>query len=103
MARPKDNEFGYEGLALAVIQQAVEDYSRACMGLKEGEEYDGEYQILCRQRAINCKKTVYECLVFFKHSTMCDVLIGDSTMFMKKVEDKIKQGLVYDCTTRTWR
>ena len=100
---PNKRDFGYEGLALAVIQQAVEDYSKACYGLRECEEYTGEYQVLCRQRAMNCKKTVYECRTFFKQSIMCDVLIGDVSAFMRKVDEKINQGLVYEAKSSKWK
>lgn len=94
---------GYESLAIAVIEQAVEDYSRACQGLKECENYDGEYKTIGRQVALNYKRTVYESIYFFRNSVICEVIIKNPTDFMKQVDEKINQGLVFDFARGKWK
>lgn len=91
---------GYEGLAIAIIQQAVDDYSHALQTIYDLEDETGEYVT----KIINKnKKTVYECLVFFNESTIVNCMISDTQAFIRIINNRINLGQVYDKSKNKWR
>ena len=80
---------GYEGLAIAVITQAVSDYDMAITRLKSGKFTHNESEYCC-------KKYVSEVRKFFKSPQFCMLTNLDADYLMDMINQRLCNKLGVD-------
>lgn len=101
MAGTRKVESGIENVAMAVIYQAVEDYSKACIGLTELD--GGLTEKMRENKEKRCKKMVMDCLVFFRQSLICEIYIDDIEGFIYQIDKRVEKGLTFDRAHMIWK
>lgn len=96
--------YGYEGLAEAIIMQAVEDYTRASKTLELClKKNNGMSQFQRDNLKKRTTKTIIECRTFFTDSLIVNIIFSDNERFLNVIDEKIREGLVYDRQRGVWK